>query len=366
MAEQVVSPDLSFVKDVIASGGGDLKKCYQCSTCTVVCNVTPDNKPFPRKEMLYAQWGMKDRLISNPDIWLCHQCSDCTAHCPRGAKPGEVLGAVRKMAIKHYSGPSTLANMTADPKYLLLLFAIPAVLFFAIIASLGHLDFSSIKPAEHGGISFSNFIPVKFIDSIFIPVAGFAALAFVFGIRKYWADLVKNGGSLAKMDLFSSLYLAIIDIVTHKKFTECDVANGRTASHRAVFFSFIGLAITTALGVFYLYGLKWESPYPLSDPLKIIGNISAIALLAGIIAVASNRIDNQEKAGKGGYFDWLFIGVVFGVGGTGFLSEILRLSNVAAIAFCMYYLHLVFIFFLFAYAPFSKMAHMVYRTTAMV
>jgi len=366
MAEQVVSPDLSFVKDVIASGGGDLKKCYQCSTCTVVCNVTPDNKPFPRKEMLYAQWGMKDRLISNPDIWLCHQCSDCTAHCPRGAKPGEVLGAVRKMAIKHYSGPSTLANMTADPKYLLLLFAIPAVLFFAIIASLGHLDVSSIKPAEHGGISFSNFIPVKFIDSIFIPVAGFAALAFVFGIRKYWADLVKNGGSLAKMDLFSSLYLAIIDIVTHKKFTECDVANGRTASHRAVFFSFIGLAITTALGVFYLYGLKWESPYPLSDPLKIIGNISAIALLAGIIAVASNRIDNQEKAGKGGYFDWLFIGVVFGVGGTGFLSEILRLSNVAAIAFCMYYLHLVFIFFLFAYAPFSKMAHMVYRATAMV
>ncbi|MGO9614655.1 MAG: 4Fe-4S dicluster domain-containing protein, partial [Dissulfurispiraceae bacterium] len=131
MAEQVVSPDLSFVKDVIASGGGDLKKCYQCSTCTVVCNVTPDNKPFPRKEMLYAQWGMKDRLISNPDIWLCHQCSDCTAHCPRGAKPGEVLGAVRKMAIKHYSGPSTLANMTADPKYLVLLFAIPAVVFLA-------------------------------------------------------------------------------------------------------------------------------------------------------------------------------------------------------------------------------------------
>jgi len=95
MAEQIVSPDLNFVKEVIAAGADSLKKCYQCSTCTVVCEVTPDKKPFPRKEMLYAQWGMKDQLITNPDIWLCHQCSDCTAYCPRGAKPGEVLNNLR-------------------------------------------------------------------------------------------------------------------------------------------------------------------------------------------------------------------------------------------------------------------------------
>jgi len=69
MAEQIVSPDLNFVKEVIAAGADSLKKCYQCSTCTVVCEVTPNNKPFPRKEMLYAQWGMKDQLITNPDIW---------------------------------------------------------------------------------------------------------------------------------------------------------------------------------------------------------------------------------------------------------------------------------------------------------
>jgi quinone-modifying oxidoreductase subunit QmoC len=109
-----------------------------------------------------------------------------------------------------------------------------------------------------------------------------------------------------------------------------------------------------------------QSPYPLTDPLKLIGNISALALLAGIVLVIMNRMANRAKAGAGSYYDWLFIGVVFGIMATGILCEVLREVQIPQIAYPMYLLHLSFVFFLFAYAPFSKMAHMVYRATAMV
>ncbi len=114
----VIKPDLQFVNEIIKGGGESLKKCYQCATCSVVCNVTPEGNPFPRKEMVLAQWGQKDKLIASPDVWLCHQCSDCTAYCPRGAKPGEVLNAIRKQSIKHVAMVPFFAKIATDAKLL--------------------------------------------------------------------------------------------------------------------------------------------------------------------------------------------------------------------------------------------------------
>jgi quinone-modifying oxidoreductase subunit QmoC len=366
MAEQIVSPDLNFVKEVIAAGADSLKKCYQCSTCTVVCEVTPNNKPFPRKEMLYAQWGMKDQLITNPDIWLCHQCSDCTAFCPRGAKPGEVLGAVRKVTIKEYSGPRFMAELTSNPKYALLLFAIPVAIFLVILGAIGHLDLTAISLNENGVIAFPEFIPDIYVDMIMVPTAGFAALVFLLAITKYWSAMAASAGGVGGGDIVNSITGTLIDIFSHKKFSACGVAKDRKVSHLLVFYSFIGLAITTSLGVFYVYGLKWEMPYPQTNILKLIGNASAVGLLVGMTYMITDRMKNQAKAGLGSYFDWLLIVIIFGTCVTGILAEVIRLAKLPVPAYITYFAHLVFIFVLFAYAPFSKMAHMVYRTTAMV
>jgi len=374
----IASPDLDFVNAVLKGGGESLKKCYQCATCSVVCNLTPADKPFPRKEMIHAQWGLKDKLFGNPDIWLCHQCSDCTAYCPRGAKPGEVLNAVRKLSIENYSVPSFLGKAVGNPGALVLLLAIPTAIFFAILAGLGHLNLEAIRN-DAGKIAYSSLLKSYYIDGVFVPIFMFAVISLLVGISRYWKDMVRTTG-VAPKDVGGAIGATISDILTHKRFEKCNVTKDRKLAHMLVFFSFIGLAITTAWAVVYLYGYEimeamgktpysWmlgPSPYPLTDPVKWLANISAAALMFGISLVMSNRLKYQEKAGKGGYYDWLFIYIVFAIMATGILSELLRLADIAILAYIIYFAHLVFVFFLFAYAPFSKMAHMLYRATAMV
>ena len=375
----VISPDLEFVNAVIKGGGESLKKCYQCATCSVVCHLTPDDKPFPRKEMIHAQWGLKDKLFANPDIWLCHQCSDCTAYCPRGAKPGEVLNVIRKLSIENYSVPRFMGKLVGNPGALVLLLAVPAVIFLIILAGLGHLNLASIRN-EAGQIAYSSLIKSYFIDGVFVPIFMFAVFSLAIGVYRYWKDMIQATGVKPKGSITSAIAETISEIVAHKRFEKCNVAFDRKMAHMLVFFSFIGLAITTAWAVLYLYGYEimeamgktpysWllgPSPYPLTNPMKILANASALGLLIGISLVISNRLKNKERAGGGGYYDWLFINIVFAIMATGILSELFRLADIAVLAYVIYFAHLVVVFFLFAYAPFSKMAHMVYRATAMV
>lgn len=366
MAEEIVKPDLNFAREIIKAGGESLKKCYQCSTCTVVCNLAPDKSPFPRKEMLYAQWGIKEKLFKNPDIWLCHHCGDCTAYCPRGAKPGEVLGAVRKLMIREYSPPSFLAKWVSDPRYLILIFLIPLLLFLGEMAILGYFSGVEIPRGENGEMSYVAFLPaVPWIDVPFMVIAAFALICFYNGVKRYWLDLTSSA-EIKRKDIYGCIYDSIKDILLHRKFQLCNVNKGRYTAHIFVLYAFIGLAITTGIAAFYEWVLHWESPYPQTNIVKIIGNISGIALLIGMFLVIVNRAKNAVKQGIGSYFDWLLITIISGIGVTGFLAELLRLAEVETLGYISYIAHLVFVFALFAYAPHSKMAHMVYRATAMV
>jgi quinone-modifying oxidoreductase subunit QmoC len=359
--ETVIKPDLQFINRVIAAGGDTVKQCYQCDTCSVVCNPTPDSKPFPRKEMLRAQWGLKD-VVKDPDIWLCHQCSDCTVYCPRGAKPGEVMNVLRKLCIETYATPSILAQMVGDYKFLPLLIALPVLLLALALKITGHWGI------PEGPIVYSHFFPTLLIDAIFVPAFFFAVAVLGKGVLAYWKDINRDNPWRVKVggNLVGNLIATLKDILMHNRFRECETTYNRSTNHLFMLFGFIFLAVVTSWGFLNEWVLHVESPYFLLSPIKLLAMAGTAALLYGIFNIIKERQANAEKVGYGSYYDWFLIYVIFVVGATGLLAWLFRLVGIKILAYPTYFLHLTAVFMLFFYAPYTKMAHMVYRTVAML
>ena len=90
--------------------------------------------------MIMAGWGQADKLSVDPDLWLCYQCNDCSTHCPRNARPGDVLAAVRTYIYRKFAFPSFMGKAVASPKALPILLLVPIVLLMASILLFAPVD----------------------------------------------------------------------------------------------------------------------------------------------------------------------------------------------------------------------------------
>jgi quinone-modifying oxidoreductase subunit QmoC len=358
------TPDLQFTNDVIRAGGSDVMKCYQCATCSAICELAPMDKPFPRKEMIWAQWGLRERLMGDPDVWLCHQCNDCTVHCPRGAKPADVMSALRQLTVEHYAVPQALGRMVANPGMWPLLLAIPAVVIALILAAL-----YAGGVIELGGheVEYARMFPHAWLNGIFTLFLFIAGGLLITGLRRFWTDMdrLSPAGSGEKKPLIGSLIIVTLDFAGHNRFGKCTDDRYRKLSHLGVVAGFAGLLLVTAVAIVYILA---HLPYPMpqSNPFKILGNLSALAMFVGLLVLIFKRFEKRQTARGSSYFDWSFLALLMLVVATGVLTEVARLAGVAAVAYPVYYVHLIIIWSLFVYAPYSKMAHLAYRLTALV
>jgi quinone-modifying oxidoreductase subunit QmoC len=362
----VIEPDVSFVKSVLKAGGGDLKKCFQCGTCSVTCALSPDDGTFPRRQMIQAQWGLKEEVLNDPAIWLCHNCGDCTARCPRGAKPGEVFGALRSQAVAHFAWPGFMGKLVSGPAGLPVLVLIPVVLF----AIFGALMRNWKHGAEHAapGPQFADKFPLLPLEFFFFALSGLIILAFAVSVTRFLRGLRTSASPGA---ILSGLIPAAIEIMTHSRFAKCEAEKNRFWGHLLTFWGFVVLAgISTVEGFGVMFGVM-QTPLPFWDPdkllesgLKIGAHVAMVALLAGLFIILMDRLRNPAKRAATTYFDWFFLSLLISVVLTGMLSEGLRLAGMDPAMFVAYFIHLTLIFMLFAYTPYSKFAHIVYRTVA--
>ncbi len=357
----VIEPDLEFIDEISRLGGETFKKCYQCATCSGTCPISPDDNPFPRKEMVWAMWGLKDQLLKDPDVWLCHQCNDCSVICPREGNPGDILASIRAVAYKHFAFPSFMGRLLFEKKFLPLVFAIPAVILLAVLGITGHLAI------PEGEIVYKKFFPHHYLDPMFILFSLLAIVGAVKGGMNFWNALhdgprkpLKEGA----MGFGPGLVATFQEIAGHTQFNECEKANPRFYSHLLTFYGFIALFITTTAVFFGIYLFGLELPMSQVHPIKILGNLGAIAFLIGTGWMLYDRFTDEEKSGKSKYNDWLFIWIMFGLAVSGILTQVFRLTNTPNIAYPVYFVHLVLILCMIGYFPYSKFAHILYRTLA--
>jgi quinone-modifying oxidoreductase subunit QmoC len=373
MAEyQLVEPDLAFIRSLRKAGGESLKQCYQCATCSVTCELSPASGPFPRKEMLWAQWGLKDRLLSDPDVFLCYQCNDCTKRCPRGARPGDVLAAVRAAVYRSFAFPGFMGSALADPRSLPLLFLVPVLVLLALL-TVQHGGLGNVAPLlGNDHVTYSDFLKHGILEILFISGNVVIFLFALVGFTRFYNRLKATSTIPAQKGFVPAAIAIVLEIISHKRFSQCGQNRPRYAAHLMVLFGFVGAMATAGLALIYM--LIWQNQHPgehfagltLTNPIKWLGVGSGVAMIIGSLIMVVRRVQQTDDVGADDYADKLFLWMVLLVAATGMATWLLRLANIAAIAFPVYFVHLALVFFLLWYMPYSKFAHMIYRALALV
>lgn len=379
-----IEPCLQFVKELQEVGGVDLKKCYQCATCSVACPMSPAENPYPRKEMIWAQWGLKDRLLNDIDIWLCHNCGTCSDLCPRGAKPGDLLGALRNMTYRKLVPPAAIGKWMSSPKYLPILAGIPAVIWAIIWMIRASITGSFFPVTEEGQVIYGLLFPGDFtIDPLFGLTAIFVMICFALGIKNMIDGFKESVPQTFVIGYKKpSLKDAIIDtirydILQHSRFKNCvdePEDEERVKGHQILFYGFLACFIVTSIVAVTHWGGKvisilapiGHTPMPLWHPVKVLANVGAILLLTGLTLLTRRRLNADTGKSVSSYYDWYLLGVIWVVTLTGIGAQVFRLAAAAHLAYFTYYMHLVSVFMLIAYLPWSKLGHLVYRTTALI
>ena len=88
-------------------------------------------------------------------------------------------------------------------------------------------------------------------------------------------------------------------------------------------------------------------------------------IYCGLGIMIFHRLVNKSVFGKSGYTDWLLLIAIGVLTLSGSLVQMARFGN-WDLAYHLYFFHLVVVWFVIMYLPFTKLGHIFYRTTALL
>ncbi len=103
--------ELGFMGEVADTPrGSGILLCIQCGRCSSGCPVarlTNDHNPRRLMEMIIL--GLKKDVLPTQLPWYCLSCFTCLDRCPQGGDVGDVMFAIRNLAVRQGNMPAGVA-----------------------------------------------------------------------------------------------------------------------------------------------------------------------------------------------------------------------------------------------------------------
>src|SRR5205085_3874944 len=150
-----------------------------------------------------------------------------------------------------------------------------------------------------GPIVFSKFFPIIAIEMVFIGCIALSAIGEALSGLRYWQAMSAAGGGANGRGPAAHLWPTVVDILRHRRFRQCTEAPAGTRpthrehfhrAHLAIFYGFLGLVVTTASVGIGIYAFGYLTPWPVWHPVKILGNVSGVAVAVALAVFFWRRI----------------------------------------------------------------------------
>jgi ferredoxin len=358
----VVEPDKEFIREVMEAGGGDLKKCFQCATCASTCSLSPEDAAFPRRQMLLAQWGMKDELLKDPAPWLCFYCGECSKSCPRQANPGETMMALRRYLTTQYdwTGLSRLMYRSAAweigilalvAAFVVALFTLPQSFGFGLLYQSGSLPLANVM--------LDRFAPKEMVHLGDAIMASLLSLLLLINAARMFLGLTRDDHIPARR-YFAEIGSLILQGVTQMQWKKCNDSDASRNWIRHLFLVSGYATIFTLVVVFLPWFQIEDSSFHWTS---VLGYYSTVVLLVTTSWMVLDRVNIRTEMHRFSHLsDWLFPILLFLTALTGILVNVLRLSNLPMPTYVMYVVHMaIAVPMLVVEVPFGKWSHLLYR-----
>jgi len=359
---RLIQPDLGLVQDLARFGAKDFTKCYQCATCSVSCSLSPDENPFPRKEMLWAKWGLKDRLLKSPDIWTCYYCGDCSTRCPRGAEPGETMMALRRWATSQYDWTGLARRLYLSEAWEI--GAIAAVgLFVVALFWLFHGEMRTDV------VSVNTFAPVFWVEIGDLFMAAVLSTFLLSNAYRMFSYIMAD----EKIPL--SVYIQqaptfLVNFVTQKRWRDCGEGGEAVQDRSRWLKHFLLVTGYMTMMTLIIVCLRWfqtDEIHPIYHWTRLLGYYATAVLLYVTVDMMISRFKKEKEIHKFSEFsDWLFLILLFLTTLTGILMHAFRLGGLPMATYYSYVVHLaIAVPMLVVEVPFGKWSHLMYRPLAL-